>query len=78
MTIRSIKTCHSESDSALRASGVHFAEGFGRQELGSQGEQGQPAEEDRSFPLDSLSLSLRETETETERSGGRTDWLIGF
>lgn len=78
MTVRSIKICHSESDSALRASGVHFAEGAGRQEPGSQGEQRQPAEEDRFLPLDSLSFSLRETETETERSGGRTDRLIGF
>lgn len=53
MTIRSIKICHLESDSALRASDVHFAERAVRQEQRTWARQDGPLQEAGALPLDS-------------------------
>ena len=67
MTIRSIKICHLESDSALRASDVHFAERALRQEQGTQAGQGGPLQDAGALPLDCTGVS-RDAQTRHIRS----------
>lgn len=52
MTIRSIKICHLESDSALKALRVHLAERTGRESAG------QPVWKDRGSPASSMGAVL--------------------